>query len=117
MLIALKPNTWGNVNFIMKYVREKIIYILFDPNSGDPKYVGQSIQGVRRIFPHIHKNELSHNTKKVNWIKSLLDEDKIYHYMILEKVETQEQLDRQEEFWIKYFKNLDVPIKTYKNTQ
>jgi len=89
-----------------------MIYALCDPDNGDVRYVGQTVQGIRRCWEHKSnaKNNRDTNTYKKNWINKLLKNNKMYCVMVLEKVTTKEELKPAEIKWIKYFKDLGFKL-------
>lgn len=91
------------------------IYGLLDPHTKEIKYIGQTIQGIKRIKEHYHK---SHKRNKITnllsrsklWIYNLKKQNKIFEVIYLEYFEDEIFLDEAEIFWINYFKFLGCQL-------
>lgn len=80
------------------------IYGLVDPKTGYIRYVGKAADVPARYKAHFSKVELSANTKKVNWIKSLLAQQLKPTIAILERV-PEEDWKEAECRWIEFFRS------------
>lgn len=73
------------------------IYVLVDPNTGLPRYVGKtSIELGRRLREHLQPGQLKKNTHKNNWLKSLKHRPTI---QCLQEIR-EDQIDDAERYWI-----------------
>lgn len=63
------------------------IYGLVDPKTGYIRYIGKAADALIRYERHFSKAELSPNTRKVNWIKSLLAQGLKPYVVVIERVE------------------------------
>lgn len=86
---------------MMKY----IIYGLTDPDTQEIRYIGKSTSGMKRPLEHKKPSNLKVSSYKVNWIKSLINQDKIYGIIILEITKTPEELDSREIYWIAEYRS------------
>lgn len=84
----------------MKY----IIYGLTDPDTQEIRYIGKSTSGMKRPMEHKKPCNLKASSHKINWIKSLISNNKQYGIIILESTETPEELDSREIYWIAEYK-------------
>lgn len=90
------------------------IYGLLNPDTDELVYIGQTIQGFKRITEHFHKclkrnpNGLLSNSKI--WIHELKKQNKIFKVIYLEYFNDTDNLDKSEEFWINYFKFLGCKL-------
>ncbi len=67
------------------------IYSLVDPFTKAPRYVGKTINPRERYKEHLKEN---YNTRKCNWVQSLLRKDAEPEFVVLDVVKTEEW-----EFW------------------
>jgi hypothetical protein len=83
----------------------KIVYIytLLDPRDNLVHYVGKCINPIIRLRSHLKPSNLIRNTKKDQWIKSLLSLNLKPIISIIEKT-TVKSWQRRERFWIKFYK-------------
>jgi group I intron endonuclease len=79
------------------------IYILTDPTTGEVRYVGKTNSTRRRLYSHINECKGNKTSHKINWIKSLLENDKSPLIAIIDKVDISEW-QFWESFWIEQFK-------------
>jgi hypothetical protein len=87
----------------MKTRRDPLIYGLFDPRTGELKYVGKAANGLVRCFSHLCPSSLRDRTKKNGWLKSLLKKGLRPEWDVIERAPL-ESLSEREQFWIAYFK-------------
>ena len=83
------------------------IYGLIDPRTQKIRYIGQTIQKPSYRFRN-HLSEVKnpkYNTKKINWLKSLLNKNLEPQLIILEKT-TEKLADTKEKEWISKYNNL-----------
>lgn len=97
-----------------------LIYGLVDPRDLQIKYIGKSIQGLKRAFEHKKDSSLKNdgNTKKANWIRSLKKQDLLYKVVVLEEIKlsaTKEFINSYlyslEQFWINFYKSQGIELK------
>lgn len=91
------------------------IYGLLDPDTDELKYIGQTIQGFKRITEHYHKsNKKSRTTNYFShsniWINYLKNNNTIFKVIYLEYFDNNDNLDESEQFWIEYFKSLGCKL-------
>lgn len=77
------------------------IYVLIDPNTNLVRYVGKSNNPKRRYYKHCYRSKK--NTHKVNWINSLLDENKKPVLNIIDEVPVNDWIF-WESYWISQLK-------------
>lgn len=82
----------------------KFIYTLSDPNTGLIKYIGKTNDIKKRLRNHLINNHLATNTRKNNWIISLLRKDQLPIIEILDEVDS-ELVSFFEIFYISLFKS------------
>jgi hypothetical protein len=75
-----------------------IIYLLSDPRTGDPQYVGQSTWGIGRAFEHFVE---FHERNSQRWIKRVLLAGMLPTVSILEVLDGPEHLDERETFHVR----------------
>ena len=82
------------------------IYGLFDPHTGELRYVGQTKNSLKtRLRSHIQASSLAVDTYKVRWIKKLLSQNLKPIISEIQQLNTLEELPTAEMYWIKFFKN------------
>ena len=87
------------------------IYGLCDPDTNELRYIGQTIQGFRRIQEHYNQcQKRNKTTKQLSrskvWINSLKKQNKIFKVIYLEYTDELFKLDELENFYITYFRFL-----------
>lgn len=85
------------------------IYGLKDPKNNLIRYIGQTMQPPRYRFSN-HLSEVKnprYNTRKINWLKSLL-KDNVFPALIILEETTKEQADDREKYWIRQYKQNDL---------
>lgn len=100
----------GNVGYYC-YMTEKkqyFIYLLSCPITNEPKYVGQSRNPQKRFKQHCRLNDNLANTKRCNWLKSLIEKELKPIMTILET--DLDCYDRAEKKWIKHYKDLGFDL-------
>lgn len=94
-----------------------IIYGLYDPPEwgGELKYVGQSSIGVERAKQHKKPSNLKSNSYKINWIKNLIKNEKMYQIQIIENIgnftdlkNRDLKLNEAEIKWIEFYKKQGI---------
>lgn len=88
----------------MKKPDSHLIYALIDPNTKEIRYIGQTNNIRKRLSQHYTPSEFKNNTHKVNWLKSLVKNNKKAEYSILENNISNSNINEAEIFWIAYFK-------------
>jgi hypothetical protein len=81
------------------------IYGLVDPRTGCVRYVGKANNTTKRYNAHFSNYELSHHTRKVAWIKSLLALGLKPNIIVIEEV-LQEFWEEAERRWIAYYRSI-----------
>lgn len=90
-------------------VKKYSIYLLSDPVTNEPRYVGQSTDVNKRYKRHCLMSEnYPHNTKRCNWLKSLLCFGMKPLLTILET--DLDCYDQAEKKWIKHYKDLGYDL-------
>lgn len=89
-----------------------IIYGLFDPRTGDLRYVGKSTSGLRRAKQHHTRADLRRHGRshKSSWIKSLLAQGLVPHSQVLLECQTAEELYDIEQQTIAHYRSLGVDL-------
>src|SRR4051812_29105550 len=80
------------------------IYLLSCPETGDPKYIGQAKNPVKRFKQHCRTSNNLSNTKRCNWLNSLLRKDLKPIITVLES--GLKCYDEAEKRWIKFYRDL-----------
>lgn len=83
------------------------IYCLLDPDNGKCRYVGKSIDPVKRLKIHLIYEEK--NPYKYRWIQKVLKNEKYPVLKILESVDNQNWQER-ERWWISFFRKKRQPL-------
>jgi transcriptional regulator with XRE-family HTH domain len=92
-------------------VSKFIIYGLTDPLSGQLRYIGKSSGGLKRPKQHGMPSRLNKEKGyKVNWIKSLHTMGLTYGVVVIQELDSIEEMDNLERQWINYFKALGCPL-------
>jgi DNA-binding XRE family transcriptional regulator len=78
-------------------MNECIIYGLKDPRTDEYKYVGKSVNGIKRAESHLAH---SHNPLVNEWINELKTENYLPEVIILENVVNWTELIDKEKYWI-----------------
>ena len=87
------------------------IYSLFDPDTGEDRYVGKAVNLAARVRSHIfEKNDPRFHTYKVNWLRSL--GDKKPGIRILQTV-PQDSWEEMERHWIQVLKALGARLTNF----
>lgn len=86
---------------------KNIIYGLKDPRTDEYKYVGKSVQGIRRAKSHLSN---SHNPLVNEWIKDLKMNNYLPDIIILENVSDWTELIDKEKYWIGKLLNEDYDL-------
>lgn len=79
------------------------IYGLYDPRTGELRYVGQTRKGLReRLGAHV-KEAKKDRTHKAAWIRSVLADGHAPEIHLLQEFSTQLEADQAEVYWISFF--------------
>lgn len=81
------------------------IYTLIDPRDLRVRYIGKTERGYKRINEHVDEARRG-DTYKDRWVRELTSNGLKYLFTIVEVVETREQLDNAEKFWITHFRQI-----------
>lgn len=89
-----------------------IIYGLFDPETQELRYIGKSVNGLKRSRQHTKTADLKRHgkTHKVAWVKSLIKKNLKPIVMIITQCGTPEELYPEEQRLIKRFKTLGAKL-------
>lgn len=83
-----------------------VVYALSCPDTGEIRYVGQSVQFSKRMYKHLQGLRSSDSCiYKKRWIQGLLDAGKSCGVHILTTLPDPSQLDAAEIYWIAFFKS------------
>jgi len=86
-----------------------LVYGLYDPDTGECRYIGLSTSGL--IRPKAHRNKAGGtNEHKKRWLSKLAAEGKDYVIKVLEYVEKETDLAECERKWILFARESDWPI-------
>lgn len=80
---------------------ENIIYALVDPRTDEIRYIGQSSKGLRRPPQHWLGREFKRRDRCHCWVRSVVKSGFVPEILILEYLETPDELDQAEMDWIK----------------
>lgn len=96
----IKDRVTGKPNYAIKSTGSgQYVYVLHDPFSGKPFYVGRSNNPGRRYFEHVNERD---STKKSEYIENLLKHGCV-PYMTIVQVCGKDDIEQVEEQWIRYF--------------
>ena len=80
------------------------IYSLSDPTTGEIRYIGKTYNALRkRLYSHINECKSDNKSHKINWIKSLLNNDEVPIISTIDIIPTSEW-QYWEKYWIEQFK-------------
>lgn len=100
------------MDYYLRMDTKNLIYGLIDPLTGELRYIGQSSVGMRRAQKHCWEyylrpeNSKRQHSYKQRWILGLMKAKLKPEIIILEKLETKNELNEAEIFWISYYKSL-----------
>lgn len=93
-----------------------IIYGLKDPRTGELRYVGKSVSGLKRARSHMFPCLLSKDqTHKGYWLRQLLSAGMKAEPVVLETFETKDDLQDGERFWIAQMRGMGVALTNHTN--
>ena len=75
------------------------IYALIDPRNNTIRYIGCSLNAVKRYERHLTKSQLSKDSHKDRWIKKLMELNLLPDLAIIESVSSNTYQER-EKYWI-----------------
>lgn len=82
------------------------IYALKDPDSKNIRYVGKTVNLIKRFRRHLRNGkDITHKYHSAIWIRSLLNNNKIPEISIIEEV-SENNWEEREIYWIKYYRQL-----------
>ena len=84
------------------------IYSLSDPDTGEVRYVGKSIDVKRRFWTHCREQK-NDNTHRARWIAKLLRQEKLPMLTVIEVVE-EPAWQEAETKWIAYYRGLGCSL-------
>ena len=101
-----------SVYCVLKMTRLVKIYVLRDPTTLEVRYVGATSQALnRRLTGHIWDARHLKGTRKINWIRTLLQRDLC---PIIELVEVCENWQEREKFWYEFYHDQVILVNTHK---
>jgi len=91
------------------------IYCLIDPTTNEVRYVGQTINGIKRIKAHYFYSDKittqsGMKTPSQHWICKLKKQGKIFKVGYLEYTDNVSLLNELEIKWIAYYRSLDARL-------
>ena len=94
-----------------KMIKSKYIYILSDPITGHPKYIGKTERKpITRYKEHLIVNRKGTNTSACPWVKELKKCKMMPVMELMEEFSTFEEMNNAEVFYIEYFRYLGFDI-------
>lgn len=90
-------------------MNNSFIYMIKDPRFKSVRYVGQTSVGEARFKAHMKPSSLKRKLRVANWLKSLVSENVMPTFEIIERCEEYE-LDDLEIFYIEYFRSLGCDL-------
>lgn len=95
---------------------EKLVYIygLREPGNSMIEYVGKTNNPFVRLLGHIRDRNCCGSRRKVEWVRSLI-ENHCYPVMDIIEVCPESQIETREIFWIKYYKSVNPDLKNLKH--
>ena len=86
------------------------IYVLKDPRTSIVRYVGATTQTLnKRLVGHVWDAKNLSGTRKINWIKQLLE---LELKPIIELIEETEEWIEREKYWYNYYKAITELVNT-----
>lgn len=86
------------------------IYVLKDPRTNIVRYVGATTSSLnRRLSGHLTDAKKLSGTRKINWIKQLLE---MKLKPIIELIEETEEWIEREKYWYSYYKGITELVNT-----
>lgn len=89
------------------------IYALCCPDSGEIRYIGQTTNGITRLYGHWKDFKLNKQGKLIRvkaWIKSLKKQNKKFTVKYLDYASSREELNQKEIYWIKYHREIGTNL-------
>lgn len=88
-----------------------IIYAMFDPHSGQLRYVGKSCSGLKRPKAQLNRSLKGYEKgHKANWLKSLAASGAQPCIEVIQTFGEPKVLEKAEKYWIAYFKAMGCPL-------
>lgn len=82
---------------------DKFLHITYGL-QGHVRYVGQTIN-LKRLLDHIREAFYSSKcTHRLNWLRTMLDEDRLPEMFIIDKCSSKEEMDTLERTWIREYR-------------
>jgi hypothetical protein len=82
-------------------INKFFIYVLRDPRTGEPRYIGQSSAGLKRPKSHQLPSSIkSHSRHLHNWITQLKRLNMNYEIVVIERFFSSKPLNQAETYWI-----------------
>lgn len=91
-----------------------LIYALQDPRSKEIRYIGKSTKGLKRpnyhLLPCYYAHKKHDKTPLYLWIRKLKRLNLTPIILVLQQIDTPENLSVAELYWINYFKTIGSPL-------
>jgi len=89
------------------------IYALCCPETGEVRYVGQTTNGITRLYGHWKDFKLNKQGRLIRvkaWIKNLKSRGLKFTVKYLDYGSTREELNQKEIFWIKHYRSVNANL-------
>ena len=89
-----------------------LIYALLDSRNGELRYVGKTAKSLQwRVAHHLRQaRRMGRKHRSVNWLRGLIKEGIRPQVIELERVESGEDWEEAERFWIEYMRFLGAKL-------
>ena len=92
-------------------MKQYIIYALQDPATFEIRYIGKSVNGLKRPATHTYPTVLEKDkTYKGNWIRQLVSKGLTPIIKVVQELNNLNEINEAEKYWIQYFKDLGAPL-------
>jgi NUMOD3 motif-containing protein len=92
------------------YLPKVFVYGLIDPRNDALRYIGKSSGGLARPRSHACPSQLTENTHKAHWVRSVVRDGSRPKIIILMEVADVTRLSQVEQFFIARFRALGCPL-------
>lgn len=79
------------------------IYVLLDPNTNLPRYIGKAKNPQRRLVIHISESRCGSPYRKCRWIRKLLKDNKEPQFFVIDQI-GEDDINAAEIFYISFFR-------------
>ncbi len=90
-----------------KKSKEFLVYGLQDPRNRHIRYVGLSTDGEKRPNEHRFDSSLKLKNHKNSWLKNLFNEGFDYIIVVLQRCDSQDEVNDAERFWVKFYRSIE----------